>query len=498
MEQETFGMLSIVPPLLAIGMAIATRQIILSLLGGVWVGWVIHAGGNPMVGTAEAVTALVDVFIDPGQTRIIIFTMLMGSLLILMKRGGGIDGFLGWVSQWTWSQTRRGAQLMASFIGLGVFIDGTITCLVVGTVSRPLFDKLRISREKLAYICDSTSAPVCILIPFNSWGATVLGLLSAQAALGNLGDSSPLAVFVAAVPMNFYALVTVLLVFIVSATNWNIGPMKTAERRAVEEGKVLADNARPVVDDEVIMIARKAEATPRLGNMLVPLLALVAMVIAGIGITGSAGVRAEAIADPGLMDYLNHASGSTSVLWGVLLALTLAAAMSLQQKIFSMQEMVDLSFKGAGGMLSLAVLLVLSFAIGDVCDALGTGAWAASRVQPFLTPILVAPLVFLVSAFIAFSTGTSWGTFAIMISLAVPLVATFNTETAVVSLPLVISAVLGGGVFGDHCSPISDTSVISSMAAASDHIDHIRTQLPYALLAGVVAFGMYLVAGLVL
>ena len=183
------------------------------------------------------------------------------------------------------------------------------------------------------------------------------------------------------------------------------------------------------------MIARKAEATPRLGNMLVPLLALVAMVIAGIGITGSAGVRAEAIADPGLMDYLNHASGSTSVLWGVLLALTLAAAMSLQQKIFSMQEIVDLSFKGAGGKLSLAVLLVLSFAIGDVCDALGTGAWAASRVQPFLTPILVAPLVFLVSAFIAFSTGTSWGTFAIMISLAVPLVATFNTETAVVSLP---------------------------------------------------------------
>ena len=123
MEQETFGMLSIVPPLLAIGMAIATRQIILSLLGGVWVGWVIHAGGNPLAGTAEAVTALVDVFVDPGQTRIIIFTMLMGSLLILMKRGGGIDGFLGWVSQWTWSQTRRGAQLMASFIGLGVFID---------------------------------------------------------------------------------------------------------------------------------------------------------------------------------------------------------------------------------------------------------------------------------------------------------------------------------------------------------------------------------------
>ena len=248
---------------------------------------------------------------------------------------------------------------------------------------------------------------------------------------------------------------------------------------------------------KVIMIARKDGATPRLGNMLVPLLAMVAMVIAGIGITGTAGVRAAGITDPGLMDYLNQASGSTSVLWSVTLALTLAAIMSAQQRIFTMQEFVDLSFKGAGGMLPLAVLLILAFAIGDVCDALGTGPWVAARVQPFLTPVLVAPLVFLVSGFIAFSTGTSWGTFAIMISLAVPLVATFNTDATVVSLPLVVSAVLGGGVFGDHCSPISDTTVVSSMAAASDHIDHVRTQLPYALVAGVVALGLYLIAGMV-
>ena len=497
MEPETFGMVSIVPPLLAIGMAIATRQVTPSLIGGVWVGWVIHAGWNPVVGTGEGIAALIDVFLDPGQTRVIVFTMLMGSLLILMQRGGGIDGFLAWVGRWSWSQTRRGAQLMASVIGLGVFIESTITCLVVGTVSRPLFDKLKISREKLAYICDSTSAPVCMLIPFNSWGATVLGLLGAQAALGNLGDHGPLSVFVAAVPLNFYAVVAIALVFFVSVTGWHIGPMRAAERRAAEEGKVLADDARPVVDAEVIMIARKDGATPRLGNMLVPLLAMVAMVIAGIGITGTAGVRAAGITDPGLMDYLNQASGSTSVLWSVTLALTLAAIMSAQQRIFTMQEFVDLSFKGAGGMLPLAVLLILAFAIGDVCDALGTGPWVAARVQPFLTPVLVAPLVFLVSGFIAFSTGTSWGTFAIMISLAVPLVATFNTDATVVSLPLVVSAVLGGGVFGDHCSPISDTTVVSSMAAASDHIDHVRTQLPYALVAGVVALGLYLIAGMV-
>lgn len=498
MEQATFGVIAIVPPVLAISMAIATRQVTVSLLGGIWIGWVIHAGGNPLQGTAQAISAMIEVFADPGQTQVIVFTLLMGSLLILMQRGGGIDGFLNWVSQWKWSRTRRGAQLMASVIGLGVFIESNITCLVVGTVSRPLFDKLKISREKLAYICDSTSAPVCILLPINAWGATVLGLLSTQAALGNLGDQSPLSIFMAAVPLNFYAVLAVILVFVVSITNWHIGPMKVAERRALEEGKVLADDARPVVADEVIMIPRKETVAPRLGNMLIPLFGMVVMVFAGIGITGSIGAREANILDPGLVDIMNQGSGSTSVLWGVLLGLALMALLSVLQKAFSMQEFVDLAFKGAGGILPLAVLMFLAFALGDVCQALGTGPWVAASVRPFLTPVLVAPLVFLVSAFIAFSTGTSWGTFAIMITLAVPLVSLFNSESVVVSLPLVVSAVLGGGVFGDHCSPISDTSVVSSMASASDHIDHVRTQLPYALVAGAGALMLYFIAGVLL
>ena len=497
MDAGTFGWLSVIPPVLAIGLAIATRQVTVSLVAGIWVGWLIHADWNPLTGTGAAITAIINVFVDAGQTRVIVFTLLMGSLLILMQRGGGIDGFLAWVSRWAWSQTRRGAQLMAAFIGLGVFIESNITCLVVGTVSRPLFDRLKISREKLAYICDSTSAPVCMLIPFNGWGATVLSLLGAQAALGNLGDAGPLTVFMAAVPLNFYSIIAILLVFIVAVSGWHIGPMKEAERRAEVEGKVLRDNARPVVDDQVIMTPRKPEAPPRLSNMLVPLMLMVLMVIGGIGITGAAGVRAMGIENPGLMDYLNQASGSTSVLWAVLLALGVMALMSLAQGIFSVQEVVDLSFKGAGGMLPLAVLLVLALALGSTCAAVGTGPFLAGQVQPFLTPGLVAPLVFLVSAFIAFATGSSWGTFAIMLPLAVPLAASFNAEAIVVSLPLVVSAVLGGGVFGDHCSPISDTSVISSMAAASDHIDHVRTQLPYALVAGTVAFTLYLVVGIV-
>jgi tetracycline resistance efflux pump len=495
MPESTFGWLSIVPPMLAIALAIATRQVIISLTAGIWVGWVIHAGGQPLAGTASAIQTLIAVFGEAGQTRVIVFTMLMGSLLLLLQRGGGIDGFLQWVGRWKWSASRRGAQLMAAFIGLGVFIESTITVLVVGTVSRPLFDRLRISREKLAYICDSTSAPVCMLIPFNGWGATVLGILSVQAAAGTLGDRSPFGVFVAAIPLNFYALLAVALVFVVAASGWDFGPMKRAERRALEEGKLLADGAQPVVDEAAIFVPRKEGLPPRLANILVPLVGMIGMVAAGIAITGVMGVRAAALETPGLMDYLNQASGSTSVLWGVLFGLTLAAALLFSQRAVTPQEFVDLSFKGAGGMLPIATLLVLAFGIGMTCNALGTGPWVAEQVRPYLTPVLVAPLVFLVSCFIAFSTGTSWGTFAIMIPLAAPLVERFNAEGAAVSLPLVVSAVLGGGVFGDHCSPISDTTVVSSMASASDHIDHVRTQAPYALLAAAAALVLYVLAG---
>ena len=498
MDASPYGWWSVLPPVLAIVLAIATRQVILSLLAGIWIGWVILAGGNPFGGTAAAIQCLVDVFASAGQTRVIVFSILVGSLLAVTQRGGGIDGFLGWVDRWSWAQTRRGAQLMAWIVGLGVFVESTITCLVVGTVSRPLFDRLKISREKLAYICDSTSAPVCILLPINGWGATVLGLLSVQAGLGNLGDRGPLSVFLAAVPLNFYAILAVLLVLLVALTGRDFGPMRRAERRAAREGKVLADGARPVVDADVIAIPAKEGAPARARNLLLPLGAMVATVLAGIAITGWSGARAAGLVAPGLMGYLDHASGSTAVLWGVLTGLAVATIALRLQRILGLQEILDLSFRGAGGLLPLGALMILAFAIGMTSGELRTGPWIAEQVRPFLTPVLVAPLVFVVSGFIAFSTGTSWGTFAIMMPLALPLVARFNAEGASVSIPLVVGAVLGGGVFGDHCSPISDTTVVSSMASCSDHIDHVRTQAPYALAAAALALVLYLGFGILL
>jgi len=300
---------------------------------------------------------------------------------------------------------------------------------------------------------------------------------------------------VTAVPLNFYAILSVLIVFVVAATGWDAGPMRRAERRAADAGKLVRDGARPVVSESVLLEGAGGEAPPRARTLVIPLTLMIGVVLAGIAVTGVRGVGAAGVAAPTVMDYLDNASGSTAVLWGVLAALGVLAVQLRASGVQKAGDLVDASFRGASAMLPIATLLVLAFGIGAICDELGTGPFIAAQVTPYLTPLLVAPLVFLVSGAIAFATGTSWGTFAIMIPLALPLAATMNLEGAAVSLPLVVSAVLGGGVFGDHCSPISDTTLISSMAAWSDHIDHVRTQLPYALAAAAGSVLLYLVAG---
>ena len=503
MPPGQFGAWSILPPLVAIGLALWTRQIVVSLLSGIFVGWLIFANGNPIEGVIATVDCLLDVFTDTGRVQILLFTLLIGSLLLLMQKSGGIQGFVERVQRWRWARTRRGARMMACIVGLGIFIESIITVLVVGTVARPLFDRLKISREKLAYLCDSTSAPVCIMIPINGWGATVLGLLAAEEARGNLGDRGPLTIFLAAVPLNFYAILAVLLAFVVAWTGWSIGPMREAERRAREEGKVLADDAQPVVDSAVVQAEPLPKAGPRLRNMLIPLMILVTTVPVAIFYTGQAGLEAAGIerqldSVEGWLALLDHASGSAAVFWGVVLGLASMAFMVWSQRLYTLDGLVRDITRGMGGLIPMALIMMLAFAIGMTCDALGTGRWVAETVEPILTANWIAPVVFAVSGIIAFSTGTSWGTFAIMIPLAVPLAAAFATGPDPVSIPLVLAAVLGGSVFGDHCSPISDTTVLSSMAACSDHIDHVRTQLPYALLGAAGAFLLYYVAGVVL
>jgi len=488
---EHYGFWSLLPPLLAIVLAIKTRQVFISLLFGIWIGWVILNQWNLFHGTLATIEALVDVFKEPGNTRTIMFSSLVGALIAFIQRSGGVDGFVKRV--YTFLEKRQGnsrrtVQILAWLTGASIFVESSINALTVGTTFRPIFDKLKIPREKLAYIADSISAPTCILIPLNAWGAYIMGLLLAQ------GLSDPLHIMIKAYPLNFYPILAMAVVVLVIVLQKDIGPMKAAEKRAQEQGKVLADGATPMISTEVIALEKKENVTPKARNMLIPIATMVFMM--PIGLVYSGWQQVEHIGQlplwKAVFTALGQGSGSSAVLWAVLTALVVSAIMYRVQNIFKLRELMDLTFKGIGGLIPLALLMMMAFAIGRVSRELGTGLYAAELSRQWLSPHFVPVILFLISSFIAFSTGTSWGTFAIMIAVGIPMAQAMD-----VSIPLTVGAVLGGGVFGDHCSPISDTTIIASMASASDHIDHVKTQLPYALLAAGVSALLYLVMGLV-
>ncbi|RMD96764.1 MAG: sodium:solute symporter [Calditrichaeota bacterium] len=467
------GWLSILPPVLAIVLAIWTKQVYLSLFFGIWFGWTILAHGNPIIGLRDALECCVNVFKDSGNTKVVAFSALVGALIAFTQHSGGVSGFVDWISRRGFITNRRRAGLLAWSLGVIIFVESSITALVTGAVCRPIFDKLKISREKLAYFCDSTSAPVCILIPLNAWGAYIIGLLASQ------GYSNPLSTMVAAMPLNFYAILALFFTLYIAYTGNDFGPMARAEKRARELGQVLRPGAEPLVSKELTELQAKEGVPRRARNFLIPIAVMVIMMPVGLYITGNGN--------------LTQGSGSTSVFWAVLTATTVGAVMYMAQKIFNLHETTELFFKGFGGLMPLALLMMFAFAIGQTTGELETGKYVAGLANKFLNPNLVPAVLFLIACFIAFSTGTSWGTFAIMIPIAVPMAKMLGTNDI-----LAIAAVLGGGIFGDHCSPISDTTIISSMASASDHIDHVNTQMPYALAVAGVSVILYAVFGFIL
>ncbi|HID39888.1 MAG TPA: sodium:solute symporter, partial [Calditrichaeota bacterium] len=328
----------------------------------------------------------------------------------------------------------------------------------------------------------------CILIPLNAWGAYIMGLLVAQ------GLSDPLTIMIKAYPLNLYPIMAMLIVVIIILSQRDFGPMRKAEKRARETGKVIADGSVPMISTEVISLGKKEGVPARARNMLIPIFTMVFMMPLGLIFSGWGQVKNidslplfEAV-----FKALSSGSGSTAVLWAVLTAIFIATILYRTQKIFKLKEIIDLAFKGIGGLIPLALLMMLAFAIGKVSRELGTGLYTAELAKAWINPHFVPLVLFLLSGFIAFSTGTSWGTFAIMLAVGIPM-----AQNMGISIPLAVGAVLGGGIFGDHCSPISDTTIISSMASASDHIDHVKTQLPYALSAAAVAALFYLVIGFI-
>lgn len=470
---ETIGWLSILPPIVAIALAIKTREVYISLGLFVWLGWTILNSWNPVIGLIAGVNTFLDAITSPGNARMLFFSALIGGIITLTQRSGGMEGFIRWVEGRHLGENRR----TVSFFGIGtsmlLFLESNFGLLVAGAVSRPLFDRAKISREKLSYILDATCAPKQLLIPINAWGAYIIALLAAQ------GVQEPNRVLLSALSLNFYAMLAIILVVFVAFTDWNIGPMREAERRVREEGKLLRDGAEPMMSSDVAMLPAKEGVPLRARNMLLPIIAMVTTVPVVLWITGDG--------------VILSGSGADAVLWGVIVGILLAAVMYRAQGIMTFREVTEYTIKGIQGLMPVVIVLSLAFAIAGTQQALGTGVWLAQVAQANVNPGFVPAIIFLLGCIMAFSTGTSWGTFAIMIPIVIPM-----AELLDLHVGLTLAAALGGGIFGDHCSPISDSTIVASMASATDHIDHVRTQLPYALIAASGALVLFLGAGFIL
>ena len=471
---EYFGVLSLVPASVAIVLAFITRNTVFSLATACLVG--VLVAGKGFMGFPDL---LKNALGNTNFSWVLLLELFIGISIAFFQRTGAIHNFSQFVARR--KMTRIRVQLISWFMGMFVYFSDYFSPLFVGSTMRALSDRFKISREKLAYIADSTSAPSKLLIPFNGWGAFIMGLLLTQ------GIENPFMGLISAMPYNFYPILVIIILFMFIVSGKDIGPMKSAELRT-KNGNLFDKGSTPMVSGELTIIETKKGVKENSFNMFLPLVSMILIMPIMLFYTG----YDESLQNKTFFKIIGNASGSSSVLYSVLIALIISSIYYFIKKIMTVREIIDNTIKGMSGMISLALLIILAFTIGNLCNELGTGTYVSESLNGVLSPKLIPVLLFLTSCFISFSTGTSWGTFAIMIAIAVPISNQMEVDSSIA-----IAAALGGGLFGDHCSPISDTSVISSMASASDHIDHVKTQIPYALISGIITSILYLIIGFI-
>lgn len=454
------GWISLLPSLLAIVFAILTRKVIWALFAGVLLAHVLLFMPSVGAGLLSGINSLEEVLLEPSNLLIWGFTLAIGALFGVLERGGTFGHFVTALQQKQWVPSRRRARLFTWILGVLVFIESNVSIMTSGTTSRPVYDRLGISRQKLAYIIDSTCAPVCILIPLNAWGAFNLGLI------GNQGINDPISTLIAAIGLNFYAIIALFLALFVAWSGWAFGPMRAFEQQAQQRYA-----AEPQQHDNDA-VNRGAVAT-----VIISLVTMVLMVPIMLWYTGNGSMIAG--------------NGMLSVFVAIVTALIIAVIGSMLTLQTPAKLIIEAMLRGAQKILPLAVVLWMAIALGDVTRTLGSGDYLAAVLNANLPMWLLPALIFLLSALTAFAIGSSWGTFAIMLPLAIPLAVGLDLPVA-----LFVGAALAGGIFGDHSSPISDTTIIASLASGSEHIDHVRTQLPYAFLAAALATIAYVIAGL--
>jgi Na+/H+ antiporter NhaC len=491
------GWFSIVPPLLAIILALLLRQVLVALLSGIYIGLLFMYNFNPVTALLRLIdTNLFNAVIDTDHMYVIMFTLLIGGVVGVISKNGGTVGLANQITKL--AKTSRSGMLASWFMGVIIFFDDYANSLIIGNMMRPITDKLKISREKLAYIVDSTAAPVASLVIISTWIGYELGLIGE--GLKVIGSTqNPYEVFIQTLPYRFYPIAAIFFVFITSYFQRDFGAMYRAETKARKYGIKDYDNEN--LEEELKKVGFE-NLNAKWYNGAIPILVILLGTVAGLFYTGIISLQTKGIFDYGLQEIISNSNSYKSLLWASLFAGLVAIVLTVSQKIKKLEDTIKTWHSGVQTMLLAVIILVLAWGISSITRELKTADYVISLLSESLSPHYLPVLVFIVAGLISFATGTSWGTMAIVMPIVIPMAAKISNINSLIQADTnliiigVISSVLAGSVWGDHCSPIADTTILSSMASKCNHIEHVRTQLPYAVVVGIVSmlFGDLLTA----
>ena len=479
---------ALLPPVVAIGLALATKEVYSSLFVGIFIGGVLYAG---FCGRQLWVHIFQDGFVasvaDSYNVGILIFLVILGAIVALMNKAGGSEAFGRWASEHI--KTKTGAMLATIFLGILIFIDDYFNCLTVGSVMRPVAEKHNISKEKLSYLIDATAAPICIIAPVSSWAAAVSGFVKDSGVSG-------FGLFVKAIPFNFYAILTIVMMLTLAFMKFDYGPMRKFEPYTVESAKQKIETmvkrsgsfAEGIEAKEEVVVKDKSRNTGKVIDLLIPIIVLIIACVLGMLFSGGFFDGA------GVIEAFSDSDASVGLVLGSACTLIIVVIYYLFRRILKFQDIMSCIPEGFKAMVPAILILVFAWTLKGMTDALGAKEYVEALVMGSASgfQIMLPAIIFLIACFLSFSTGTSWGTFGILIPITIS-VFPITTSIGVVC----VSACMAGAVCGDHCSPISDTTIMASAGADCDHINHVNTQLPYAITVAAVSFVSYILAGLI-
>ena len=466
---------ALVPPVIAIVLALITKEVYSSLFVGILVGALFYSGGNfEKTMTHIFEDGIIGVLSDSYNVGILVFLVILGIMVCLMNRAGGSAAFGRWAGKHI--KTRVGAELATVILGVLIFIDDYFNCLTVGSVMRPVTDKHNVSRAKLAYLIDATAAPVCIIAPISSWAAAVSGFVEGEDGLS---------IFVRAIPYNFYALLTIVMMVGMVLMKTEFGAMGVHESNALK-GDIYTTASRPYANDE-----DNREGNPRgkVIDLLIPILSLVVCCVIGMIYTGGFFEGTD------FVTAFSQSDASVGLAMGSFFGLLITIFLYMVRRVMTFQDCMSCIPDGFKSMVPAILILTFAWTLKSMTDSLGAADFVANAMQSVAGGFMnfLPAVIFLVGCGLAFATGTSWGTFGILIPIVVAVFSGTNEDLMIIS----ISACMAGAVCGDHCSPISDTTIMASAGAQCDHVNHVSTQLPYVLVAAAVSFVSYIIAGFV-